>query len=313
MPACDLELGGRYAVNLYTITFPIDGEVFFTTQLPYGSEITVPADVPAKDGHVFMGWGDVPVTMPANDLYISGTYAVNHYTLTFRIGDEIIFTGEQPYGSAIEAPEAPEKEGYVFAGWGEVPATMPASNLEINGSYNVKSYVLVFRIDDEVISESLVEYGSPVEVPEAPEKEGYSFSGWGVVPVQMPAHDLEFAGSYSVNYYRLVFYLNDEVYMEKSLAYGADIEVPEPSLDDDKEFKGWTEEIPSVMPAHDVEIHGVVVDKEPTAVAGVIVSEEGSIYSVDGVLLFKGDVSSGIIDRLTPGVYIVNGRKMIVR
>lgn len=313
MPAYDVEIVGSYNVNLYTITFDIDGEVLFTTQLPYGSNITTPENVPEKDGYAFMGWGDVPMTMPANDLVISGTYAVNHYTLTFRIGEEILFTGEQPYGSAIVTPEVPEKEGYTFSGWGDVPPTMPASNLEIIGAYNVNSYKLVFRIDDEVISTSLVEFGANIEVPEAPEKEGYSFDGWGVVPVQMPARDLEVIGSYSVNFYRLVVYLNADVYMEKTLAYGSEIDVPDPVLGDDKTFEGWTEEIPSVMPAHDVEIHGIVTDKEPSAVAGMLEGAEFSVYSVDGTLHFKGESNSGIMDRLTPGVYVVNGKKVIIR
>lgn len=313
MPASDLEIKGNYNVNLYNVTFDIDGDVYSTLTLPYGSEIPVPTDVPEKDGHSFQGWGDVPALMPANDLTISGTYAVNNYTLTFRIGDEILFTGQQPFGSEIVAPEVPEKEGYSFSGWSEVPATMPSSNLEITGNYEVKSYKLVFKIDDEIISETTVPFGMIVLTPEVPEKEGYSFVGWGVVPAAMPASDLEFTGSYTVNYYRLVVYLNDDIYIDNTLPYGAEIVVPEPVPGEDLVFKGWNEEIPSVMPAHDVEIHGVVEDNSTSSVDKIVESEESCVYSVGGVLLRKNAQASELKDRLTPGIYIVNGKKIVIK
>ncbi|MDE7350512.1 MAG: InlB B-repeat-containing protein [Muribaculaceae bacterium] len=313
MPASDLEIVGTYDVNYYTITYDIDGEVFLTDMLPYGSQIIVPENVPEKDGHSFQGWGNVPDTMPANDITVSGTYAVNNYTLTFRIGDEVVFTGQQPYGSEIVAPEVSEKEGYDFSGWGDVPPTMPSRDLEIIGNYIVKSYKLVFKIDDEVISESMVEYGALILSPEAPEKEGYTFIGWGAYPLEMPAHDLEIIGSYVINYYHLVVYLNNDVYIDNTLPYGAEIVIPEPVLGEGLTFLGWTEEIPSVMPAHDVEIHGKVEGEPTSAVEAAAVSGECAVYSVDGVMLFKGDSNSGILDKLTPGIYIINGKKTVVK
>ena len=435
MPDSAVEVIGSYSVNSYTLTFDIDGVVYSTETLTYGSVIAVPVNVPEKDGHVFMGWGDVPVTMPAYDLTVSGTYAVNHYTLTFRIGEEILFTGEQPYGSEIVAPEVPEREGYTFSGWGEVPATMPSRNLEITGSYDPLKYTLTFKIDEEVIFSESVDCGSVIEAPEAPEKEGYSFTGWGVVPATMPASDLELTGTYEINYYNLVFkvgdevvlsaqvpygteivapevaekegysfsgwgevpstmpandleisgsyevnsykitfiidgevisettlaygdtvveptvpekegysfagwealpatmpardvevvgaysinyyvltvYLNDEVYFEARLAYGSEIEVPEPELEAGDIFNGWDEEIPSVMPAHDVQIHGTVEKRPTSAVSGVIDGEVCDIYSISGVLLYRGVNVEEVKSVLSPGVYIVGGKKMTVK
>lgn len=435
MPDSAVEVIGSYSVNSYTLTFDIDGVVYSTETLAYGSVIAVPVNVPEKDGHVFMGWGDVPVTMPAYDLTVSGTYAVNHYTLTFRIGEEILFTGEQPYGSEIVAPEVPEREGYTFSGWGEVPATMPSRNLEITGSYDPLKYTLTFKIDEEVIFSESVDFGSVIVAPEAPEKEGYSFTGWGVVPATMPASDLELTGTYEINYYNLVFkvgdevvlsaqvpygteivapevaekegysfsgwgevpstmpakdleisgsyevnsykitfiidgevisettlaygdtvveptvpekegysfagwealpatmpardvevvgaysinyyvltvYLNDEVYFEARLAYGSEIEVPEPELEAGDIFNGWDEEIPSVMPAHDVQIHGTVEKRPTSAVSGVIDGEVCDVYSISGVLLYRGVNVEDVKSVLSPGVYIVGGKKMTVK
>ena len=39
------------------------------------------------------------------------------------------------YGTAITPEEAPEKEGYIFMGWSEIPATMPAHDVEVTGEF----------------------------------------------------------------------------------------------------------------------------------------------------------------------------------
>jgi hypothetical protein len=39
------------------------------------------------------------------------------------------------FSAAIVLPETPVKEGYTFGGWSEVPATMPSCDIEIHGTY----------------------------------------------------------------------------------------------------------------------------------------------------------------------------------
>ena len=63
-------------MNSYKVTFVIDGEVFDTKTVKYGSEITLP-NPPKKDGYIFSGWTDVPDTMPAEDIVITGSYIVD--------------------------------------------------------------------------------------------------------------------------------------------------------------------------------------------------------------------------------------------
>ena len=59
---------------VYAITFLIDGEVVATDTLTRGSTITLP-EAPAKEGYTFSGWGEVPETMPAEDVAIEGVFA----------------------------------------------------------------------------------------------------------------------------------------------------------------------------------------------------------------------------------------------
>ncbi|MDE5871906.1 MAG: InlB B-repeat-containing protein, partial [Muribaculaceae bacterium] len=254
MPAQDVVVTGDYTVNVYTVTYIIDNEVIEVQEYEYGAPI-VPIEVPDKEGHSFSGWGDVPATMPAFDLVLGGTFADNYYTVTFRVDGVMIFTDDLVYGASIMVPEAPAKEGYTFNGWGEVPATMPASNLDFEGSYAVNLYKLTFRIGDEVIYEGEIPYGSEIVAPEAPVKDGHSFTGWGVVPVTMPASDLEITGAYEVNSYSLTFMLDDTVYFTTQLGYGSEIVAPEAPSKEGHTFSGWSE-LPELMPAYDLVVAG---------------------------------------------------------
>lgn len=73
--------------------------------------------------------------MPAKDVVVEGSYTVNKYLLTFKIGDEVIVSDSVAYGASVEAPAAPEKEGHTFGGWEDVPRTMPAKDVVVEGSY----------------------------------------------------------------------------------------------------------------------------------------------------------------------------------
>ena len=60
-------------MNQYTITYIIDGEVFFVDTINYGEKIVVP-DVPTKEGSDFAWTDEIPETMPAEDIVVNGAY-----------------------------------------------------------------------------------------------------------------------------------------------------------------------------------------------------------------------------------------------
>ena len=73
MPAEDITITGSFSVNSYTITYIVDGEVYATEELTYGSEIVL-IDEPTKEGYTFSGWSEAPETMPAEDITITGSF-----------------------------------------------------------------------------------------------------------------------------------------------------------------------------------------------------------------------------------------------
>ena len=117
----------------------------------------------------------------------------------FKIGDDIVGTKTLASGQTVTAIEAPAKEGYTFAGWNDIPATMPDHDIEIVGSYTVNSYHLTYILDGETYKEADVPFGTKLTPEAAPEKKGYIFSGWQELPETMPSHDVEVNGIFNVN------------------------------------------------------------------------------------------------------------------
>ena len=73
MPACDVEVTGSFTINNYNLIYVVDGEVYKTVEVEYGSAITPEAD-PEKEGYAFRGWNGVPETMPAYDVWVYGYF-----------------------------------------------------------------------------------------------------------------------------------------------------------------------------------------------------------------------------------------------
>lgn len=57
------------------------------------------------------------------------------YTITFVVDGETLMQDELPYGAEVIAPEVDPREGYTFAWVDEIPETMPAHDVTINGAY----------------------------------------------------------------------------------------------------------------------------------------------------------------------------------
>ena len=312
MPARDIEVLGSYTVNKYAITYKVDGAEYKVVEVEFGTTIVPEAD-PVKEGYTFSGWQGLPETMPAHAVEATGTFSINSYKVVFKIGDDVIDTKTIVFGDAVTTPEAPAKEGHTFAGWQDVPETMPAHDIEIKGSYTVNKYNLVYKVDGEEYKVVEVEFGATI-VPEAdPVKEGYTFSGWQGLPETMPANDVEVTATFSINSYRLTVYLDDEIYLEKTLEYGAAIELPDPKLPTDREFEGWNIEVPATMPAHDVEIRGTT--RIVSGLAAIFADSETrlTVYTTNGVLLFRDKTVREASPLLKSGIYIVNGRKLVVK
>ena len=135
--------------------------------------------------------------MPARDVEVTGSFTANTYKLVYKVDGEVYKTTEVTYAKDITPEAAPTKEGHTFSGWSEIPATMPAHDVEVTGSFTANTYKLVYKVDGEVYKQIDVTYGTAITPEEAPTKEGYIFMGWSEIPATMPAHDVEVTGEFT--------------------------------------------------------------------------------------------------------------------
>ena len=241
-------------VKKYAVTYIVDNEIFATDSLAVGESI-VPIAEPAKEGYTFSGWSNIPETMPAEDITVTGTFTANTYTITYMVDNEIFATATIAYGDTIVPIAEPSREGYTFSGWSEVPETMPAHDVTITGTFIANTYTITYMVDNEIFATATIAYGDTIVPIAEPSKEGYTFSGWSSIPETMPAEDVVVEGSFSVNYYALKYIVDNEPFATDSLAYGTSIELRAEPTKENHTFSGWSE-VPETMPAHDVEVYG---------------------------------------------------------
>ena len=306
----DVTVKATFSVNSYKLIYLVDGEEYKSLDVDYGTAIT-PEESPEKEGYSFSGWSEIPETMPAHDVTVTGTFSINSYTLTYLLDGEEYKKMEVVYGSAITPEAAPAKEGYTFSGWSEIPATMPAHDVTVTGTMIPNLYQLVYLVDGLEYKTVDVPFGSAITPEPEPEKEGYTFSGWIGLPETMPARMVIVTGTFSINSYTLTYMIDEEVYKQVVYAYGATI-TPEPAPQGDYKSFEWVG-VPETMPAHDVTVTAVYetgIDEVMIALAadGTSALPGVRIYAPNGKRL----------DKLQKGINIVvmkdgTTRKVVVK
>jgi len=151
-----------YKRNSYNLTWNGNGGNVDTTgatkgSVKFGETIISPTNNPTKTGYTFKEWSgyDNNMTMPAKDITFTAEWKVNQYKITFDSnGGSAVAAIMQDYGTVVNAPADPTKEGYVFAGWklngvDYTFTTMPAEDItlvaewmiDINIPYTVEYYM----------------------------------------------------------------------------------------------------------------------------------------------------------------------------
>ncbi len=78
---------------------------------------------PSRKGYIFKGWNDLPDRMPDNDLTVKAVWEAKVYNAKFLANGGVFADGsetvsvESAFGTEIQAPSAPTRAGYTFAGW----------------------------------------------------------------------------------------------------------------------------------------------------------------------------------------------------
>ena len=129
------------ADGLFVLTYKIDGKTVHELTIKVGTKIEK-FEPEAKTGYLFKGWVPAePETMPEKDVVIEAEFTINSYSLTFKNGTDVVTAFTVEYGAALDgyASQAmalvPAKDGFTFSWDSAVPATMPAEDVVVEGSY----------------------------------------------------------------------------------------------------------------------------------------------------------------------------------
>ena len=238
----------------YPLYFLVDGKVVESREVVGGTPIT-PPPAPLKEGYNFVAWEGLPALMPQGEVRAVACYEPDSYTLTMMTDGEVYATYHLQSGTDLTTLPLPEKEGYTFLGWSKNYRKMPRSNLTLKGSFRVQKFHIVFEIEGEMSFERVVEYGAPLRAVVAPQRDHYTFSGWGDVPATMPARDLHFKASFTLNAHPLTFVLDGQVYESRTVSYDEPVKAPDPGTREGYVFSGWRG-CPKRMPDHEVTCEG---------------------------------------------------------
>ena len=276
MPASDVTITDTFTINKYKLTYTVDGEEYKSSDVDYGTAITA-EKAPVKEGYTFSGWSEIPETMPASDVTITGTFTVNKYKLTYTVDGEVFKSSEIEFGASITAETNPTKEGYTFSGWSEIPSTMPASDVTITGTFIVNKYKLTYLVDGVEYKSSEVEFGSAIAAEDNPTKEGYTFSGWSEIPDTMPASDVIITGLFTINKYKITYMVDGVLLMTEEVNYGSTITPP---ISPKEGYEITWNSYPTTMPAEDITISGSYI---ATGINGLYAEEpDKQVYTPDG-------------------------------
>ena len=169
-----------FARNTYTVSLAdgLTGNVFAALPVEYGEDAVLPEATPWHEGYHFTGWSADGRNITA-DCTITANYEQNSYTVRFVDYDGTELSVQTIlHGEAAELPASPAREGYTFVGWSGDVSTV-TGDMTVTALYAVKTCTVFFTDwDGTVLKTQEVSYGEDAEAPQAPSREGYTFTGW---------------------------------------------------------------------------------------------------------------------------------------
>ncbi len=279
----------KYTIRIYTMD--TNGEYTnVNSTVAYGTTGANMTIVPETE--TMVGY-----TVDTTKSYLSGPIEADGstvYTVYYaRNSYDVTFDGSKPekvyFGAAIETPADPVKDGYTFTGWkdaegNDVPATMPAKNLDFTSQWTKADYTVTYVVNG-VQTEETYAYGATVTIPTPDEVTGMTFSCWSDgdktyqpgETFEMPANDMIIVAQFTVAIYTVTFLDADGMTFATELVkFGETIPVPaEKPTKANYTFEGWNLGY-TTMPAKNITVEPIFKRIPP-----VLVAKEGSTTVID--------------------------------
>ena len=262
----DITLHSKYEINTYTVSFYHNNEKYVENQkVNYGESAVKPSTDPTKEDYNFSGW----VIKGTNNKYDftskvtkdieleSSFTAKPTYTVTFKIGNEVILTENIIEGHKVTSKEAPYKKGYLFDKWySDEELTIEnnfnekiMNNKTIYGKYNENKHTVTYINEGTTYyTEEVLDRFTAKGPSTNPSKEGYTFKYFSKdkkVAFDYNAEiteDTTLYAVYEINKYTVTYINEGSEYHKEELTYGSKHEKIEDPFKTGYTFIGWYNE-----------------------------------------------------------------------
>lgn len=168
-------------------------------------------------------------------------WTINKYTVTFMDGEKVLETFTNvPHGSAVTAPEVPEKDGKTFVGWDKKFDNV-TSDLTINAVYDVDTFTVTFKDGEKVLETQTVEYEAAAIAPDTARlspPEGMHFANWDK-DFSKVTENIEVSAVYELNDYTVIFKNGDTTIKTETVKHGFAATAPNVFDSATEKFVGW--------------------------------------------------------------------------
>ena len=262
----DITLNSKYEINTYTVSFYHNNEKYVEDQkVNYGESAVKPSEDPTKEDYNFSGWVikgtqnkyDFTSRVTRNVDLESSFTAKPTYTVTFKIGNEVILTENVIEGHKVTSKEAPYKKGYLFDKWYSDEGLTIENNFDekiignkiIYGKYNENKHTVTYMNEKEVYyTEKVLDRFTAKGPSENPSKEGYTFKYFSKdKKVEFDynteiTEDTTLYAVYEINTYTVTYINEGSEYHKEELTYKSKHEKIEDPFKTGYTFIGWYNE-----------------------------------------------------------------------
>ena len=254
----DITLIAKWQIQIFAVTFMVEGSSFDTKQVEYNKTVTAP-EAPTKNGYNFIGWyteGNelFDLTTPiTQSVTLHAEYSETKCVVTFVLDGNVIDSQELNVNGKATAPELQAVEGYNFIGWCTDEEctqnydmnTEVTGNLTLYAQWQIKRYTVKFDING-VESTQTVEHGSIAEAPSLPTVEGFTFIGWYTESNKLfdaentpITSNINLHAVWGLNNFIVKFMVNGTVFESQNINSNGKVQQPQNPTQAGYTFEGW--------------------------------------------------------------------------
>ena len=177
----------------------------------------------------------------------------------FGEDNQLLFVRRIKYGTAIDSntlPSVPSIDGKIFSGWSHSLKDFK-EDTDVKAIYTKETTHLVTFYDADqttILQQRIVKDGKGVQIPKAPQKDGYDFVGWSSDDLSHIISDTNVFPRYEKKKHQVSYYLDNELFYTQSVLHGEKAVEPVVPEKEGYTFNGWSNDGSNI--SNDIQIRG---------------------------------------------------------